>query len=338
MSGGLPGQRSVQRAQDRAETEALWKIPAGSLRPRPGPPAIELFHAMERGEIKAVWIIGSNPVATLPNRARVRRGLERAELVVVQDAYHPTETTSYAHILLPGAVWAEGEGTMTNSSRMVTFMPRAVLPPVDAQPDWWLVCEVARRMGFGAAFPYQDAAEIFDEIRGSANARSGYDVRGISHARLAREGALTWPLSPADGATEVKRRYVMPDGALHFPTVNGRARFWARPYLPNAEMPDDEYPFVLLTGRVAHQWHTRTKTGKVPESQQAQPGPVPRDQRGGRGCAGRRRGRPGADYLAARGIALACASGDEPATGVLLGAHSLERAFRPRRRGQRNHQ
>ncbi len=273
MSGGLPGQRSVHRPRDRAETEALWGLPAGSIRPRPGPPAIDLFHAMERGEIKALWIIGSNPVVTMPNRDRVRRGLERAEFVVVQDAYHPTETTAYAHVLLPGAVWAEAAGTMTNSSRMVTLTPRAVPPPVDAKPDWWLVCEVARRLGFAAAFPYRDADEIFAELRGSINERTGYDLRGISHARLAREGALTWPLSALPGAGSAKRRYVTPDGALRFPTESGRARFWARPYLPNAEMPDDDFPFVLLTGRVPHQWHTRTKTGKVPSLNKLNPAP-----------------------------------------------------------------
>jgi sulfite reductase (NADPH) flavoprotein alpha-component len=273
MSDGLPGQRSVHVAKDRAETEALWKIAPGSLRPHPGPPAVELFHAVERGEIKALWIIGSNPVVTLPNRDRARRALERAELVVVQDAYHPTETSQFAHVLLPGSVWAEAEGTMTNSSRMVTYMPRAVPPPADAKPDWWLVCEVAKRLGFGVAFRYESAADVFAEMRGSVNERSGYDIRGMSHALLEKEGAFTWPLGPAGGAQEIKRRYVTPDGGMRFPTANGRARFWARPYLPNAEMPDDEYPFVLLTGRVAHQWHTRTKTGQVPALNKLNPGP-----------------------------------------------------------------
>ena len=273
MSGGLPGQRSVHRPRDRAETETLWKIPPGSIRPRPGLPAIDLFHALERGEVKALWVIGSNPVVTMPNRERVRRGLEHAEFVVVQDAYHPTETSRFAHVLLPGAVWAEAEGTMTNSSRMVTLTPRAVPPPVDARPDWWLVSEVARRMGFGEAFPYQRADEIFDEIRRSVNPDTGYDVRGISHARLAREGALTWPLAPTENASPVKRRYVTADGKLRFPTESGRARFWARPYLPNAEMPDAEFPYVLLTGRVPHQWHTRTKTGKVPGLNKLNPAP-----------------------------------------------------------------
>ncbi len=273
MSGGLPGQRSVHLPRDRAETEALWKIPPGSIHPRPGLAAIDLFRAMERGEVKALWIIGSNPVVTMPNRERVRRGLERAEFVVVQDSYHPTETSRFAHVLLPGAVWAEGDGTMTNSSRMVTLAPRAVPPPVDARPDWWLVSEVARRMGFGEAFPYQQSDEIFDEIRLSANPDTGYDVGGISHARLSRDGALAWPLAPMENARPVKRRYVTADGVPRFPTGSGRARFWARPYLPNAEMPDAEFPYVLLTGRVPHQWHTRTKTGKVAALNKLNPAP-----------------------------------------------------------------
>ncbi len=273
MSGGLPGFRSVHLARDRAETEALWQIAPGTIRPRPGPPAIDLFHAMDRGEIKALWVIGSNPVVTLPNGTRVRRALERAELVVVQDAYHPTETSRLAHILLPGTVWAEAEGTMTNSSRMVTLMPRAVPPPADARPDWWIVSDVARRMGFARGFSYGSAAEIHAEIRAGSNERNNHDLRGISHARLAAEGPLTWPLAPAAGEKSTLRRYVSADGRVRFPTESGRARFWARPYVPNAELPDDDYPFVLMTGRVAHQWHTRTKTGHVPSLNKLNPGP-----------------------------------------------------------------
>lgn len=271
MSGGLPGHRSVHSAQDRAEIEALWGVPPGSIRAQPGRPAVDLFKALESGEIKALWIIGSNPVVTMPNRARVRRGLEKAEFVVVQDAYHPTETSAYAHVLLPGAVWAEAEGTMTNSSRMVTLMPRAVLPPADARPDWQIVCEVARRMGFAEAFPYQSAAEVFDAIRASANPRNGYDVRGISHEKLADQGVMTWPLNT--GQAEVRQRYVEVDGSVRFPTESGRARFWPRPYVPDVEMPDDDFSFVLSTGRTAHQWHTRTKTGKVASLNRLNPGP-----------------------------------------------------------------
>ncbi len=267
MSGGLPGHRSVHFARDRAETESLWGIPAGTIRAEPGRPAVDLFQALERGEVKAVWIIGSNPAVTIPNRGRVLRGLERAEFVVVQDAYHPTETSRHAHVLLPGAVWAEAEGTMTNSSRMVTYMPRAVAPPGDARPDWWIVAEVARRMGFAESFPYQNAAAVYAEIQTTANARVGYDLRTMGHARLATEGPLAWP------APDVKRRYVAEEGGLRFPTPSGRARFWARHHAPNSEMPDDAYPLILNTGRTAHQWHTRTKTGHVASLNRLNPGP-----------------------------------------------------------------
>ncbi len=276
MSGGLPGQRHVNDARDRAETEALWSLPAGAINPTPGLAAVDLFKALESGAVKALWVIGSNPLATMPNRERVRRGLERAELVVVQDAYHPTETSRYAHVLLPGALWAEADGTMVNSSRMVTLAPRAVPPPADALPDWQLVCEVARRLGFGEAFAFRSAAEIFAEISRSHNPRTGYDLRGMSHARLAADGALTWPLAPEPGAAETKRRYLADEGAgaaLRFPTANGRAQFQARPWLPDPKMPDDAFPFVLTTGRLAHQWHTRTKTGKVPSLNKLNPGP-----------------------------------------------------------------
>ena len=110
----------------------MWGLPEGAIQPRPGLAAVGLFRAIEDGAVKGLWVIGSNPLATMPNRERVRRALERIELLVVQDAYHPTETSRMAHVLLPGAVWAEAEGTMVNSSRMVTFMPRAVPPPGEA--------------------------------------------------------------------------------------------------------------------------------------------------------------------------------------------------------------
>ncbi len=272
MSAGLPGQRTLTDARDRADTEALWGLPANTLRAEPGRPAVDLFAAIERGEVQALWVIGTNPAVTMPNRARVLRALERARLVVMQDAYWPTETSRYAHILLPGALWAEADGTMTNSSRMVTRTPRAVPPPGEAMPDWQIICEVARRMGYGAAFPYQSAEEIFEEIKRSANPRTGYDLTGMTYARLSAESGLTWPL-PAGGVSSTRRYLDGPDGSLRFPTDSGRARFFARPFAPDGDLPDEEYPFVLTTGRTAHQWHTRTKTGKVPSLNRMNPGP-----------------------------------------------------------------
>ena len=129
MSHALPGQRAVRSAADRAFIEKLWGVPDGAIGTEPGLDAVSLFQKLETGEVKAVWMIGTNPVASMPNRQRVINGLQRAEFVIVQDAYHPTETSRYADILLPGAVWAEAEGTMVNSERNITLMQPAVAPP-----------------------------------------------------------------------------------------------------------------------------------------------------------------------------------------------------------------
>jgi sulfite reductase (NADPH) flavoprotein alpha-component len=271
MSHGLPGQRVVTNDEDRAFTEKLWNVPDETIRAEPGLDAVSLFQKLEAGKVKAVWIIGTNPIASMPNRQRVINGLQRAELVIVQDAYHPTETSRYADILLPGAVWAEAEGTMVNSERNITLMQPAVAPPGEAQADWWLIAQVARRLGFEKAFSFASASDVFDEIRQTWNPKTGYDLRGISYEQL-REKPQQWPCAPsADAGKSI--RYLTPENSVRFPTASGKGRFLARPFLPLAELPDKEFPFALNTGRLAHQWHTMTKTGKVPALNKLNPGP-----------------------------------------------------------------
>ncbi len=270
LSHSLPGQRSVTDAEDRVAIENIWGVPAGTISPKPGLDAVALFKKMAAGEVKAVWIIGTNPVASMPNRSRIIAALQRAELVIVQDAFHPTETTRYADILLPGALWAEAEGTMVNSERNVTLMPRAVAPPGEARPDWQIIAQVAQRMGFGAHFNHANAGEVFDEIRRTWNAKTGYDLRGMDFAKL-REHPRQWPCAPEAQAGEAIR-YLLPGNTVRFPTPSGRAQFLARPLLPPAEQPDAEFPFVLTNGRVEHQWHTLTKTGKVASLNRLNPG------------------------------------------------------------------
>lgn len=271
MSHALPGQRVVTSEEDRAFIEDLWGVPGKTISDKPGLDAVSLFQKLEAGDVKAVWIIGTNPIASMPNRQRVINGLQRAELVIVQDAYHPTETSRYADILLPGAVWAEAEGTMVNSERTVTVMQPAVAPPGEARADWWILTQVARRLGFEKAFPYETAGEVFDEIRETWNPKTGYDLRGISYERL-RQRSRQWPCAPeADDGRAI--RYLTAENSVHFPTASGKGRFLARPFLPPAELPDKEFPFALNTGRLAHQWHTLTKTGKVPALNKLNPGP-----------------------------------------------------------------
>ena len=270
LSHTLPGQRAVTDAGDRAAVEKIWGLPAGTIGPKPGLDAVALFKKLEAGEVKAVWIIGTNPVASMPNRTRVITGLQRAELVIVQDAFHPTETSLYADILLPGALWAEAEGTMVNSERNVTFMPRAVAPPGEARADWQIIAQIASRLGFQTHFNYAQASDVFDEIRTTWNPVTGYDLRGMDYSKL-REQSCQWPCPP-ESKTGKSIRYLTPEDSIIFPTKTGRANFLPRPFVPPAELPDADFPFVLTNGRVEHHWHTLTKTGKVASLNKLCPG------------------------------------------------------------------
>jgi anaerobic selenocysteine-containing dehydrogenase len=146
----LPGYRSVLDPQDRAEVATLWGVPPEHLSPRPGYSAVELFHALAEGKVKAVWILCTNPAVSMPDLDLVEKGLRQAELVVVQDAYHPTDTTRFADVLLPAAQWPEKEGVMTNSERTLTYLPRLVDPPGETLPDWQILTSpVSRTPGSG---------------------------------------------------------------------------------------------------------------------------------------------------------------------------------------------
>lgn len=271
MGPGLPGQRSVLVEADRAFIEDLWQIPHDSLPRQAGSGTVALFEQMAAGQIKACWIICTNPVASVPNRQTVIKGLQTAELVITQDAFLDTETNRYADILLPGALWAEAEGVMINSERNLTLMQKAVDAPGETLPDWQIIARVACEMGFAEAFSYASAADVFEEIKCAWNPKTGYDLRGASYPRL-REKPLQWPCASVDAADRNPIRY-RTHGALAFATDNGKAQFFARPHMPPAEMPDDAFPFVLNTGRVQHQWHTLTKTGKVATLNKLNPGP-----------------------------------------------------------------
>lgn len=285
MGPGLPGQRSALVAADRVFVEQQWQLPPGSLRSEAGEGTVALFEQLKAGEVKACWIICSNPVASVANRQQVLDGLRQADLVIAQDAFLDTETNRYADILLPAALWAEGEGVMINSERNLTLMPRAVEPPGQSLPDWQIIARVACAMGYGEAFDYPNAEAVYEEIRRFHNPATGYDLRGISYADL-RQQPRQWPSAPGREQHRSPLRYLN-DGssqalllddqgqrpAIAFPTASGKARFFARPWLPAAELPDDAYPLVLNTGRVQHHWHTLTKTGKVPALNKLEPGP-----------------------------------------------------------------
>ncbi|WP_063051698.1 bifunctional nitrate reductase/sulfite reductase flavoprotein subunit alpha [Nocardia arthritidis] len=273
MGPGLPGQRSVLSAEDRTFVETVWELEPGTLRTEAGPGTVEMFRSLAEGTIKAAWIICTNPVATVSNRKTVIAGLEAAELVIAQDAYTETATNAYADLLLPATLWAEAEGVMVNSERNLTLMRQSVPPTGDARPDWRIIADIATAMGF-PGFGFASSAEIFEEIKRFANPATGYDLRGVSYEAL-RDGPMQWPCAePERRRNPIRYRndgvsqtlFVDAHGhrpRLAFATPSRRAVFWPRPHLPPAEMPDDDYPFLLNTGRLQHQWHTMTKTGRI---------------------------------------------------------------------------
>lgn len=285
MGPGLPGQRSVLVEQDRQFIEQLWQVPEGTLHTRLGGGTVAMFEQMMAGKVKACWIICTNPVASMANRKNVIAGLEKAELVIAQDAFLDTETNRYADILLPGALWAEAEGVMINSERNMTLMQQAVNPPGEGMADWEIIARVACEMGFSDGFSYASAAEVFAEITRASNLKTGYDIRGVSHGKL-RETPLQWPCPPDSETDRHPVRYLN-DGIsqtlkvdehghtprIAFATASGKAVFFARPHMDPVELPDNDFPFVLNTGRLQHQWHTMTKTGKIPTLNKLNPGP-----------------------------------------------------------------
>jgi ferredoxin-nitrate reductase len=266
LSHQLPGYRFVEDDAHRCEVEAYWGRRPGCISPRPGLTAVEMFHALEQGRLKAIWIAGTNPVVSLPDLHHIRRALARAQLVIVQDAYHPTETTSLADVLLPAAAWGEKEWTSTSSERMVSYSPKLFDPPGEARPDWQILAGFARALGL-SGFDHGSAAEVWDEFIGLTAGRP-CDMAGITSARLRQEINLQWPCPSLDHAG-TPRRYL--DG--RFPTPDGRAVFLPRDHRAPRELPDHEFPFVVTTGRLYAHWHTLTRTAKAAKLVHREPGP-----------------------------------------------------------------
>ena len=253
----LSAHRDLANPEHRAEIARLWGV--DSVPATPGKTAVELFEALRRGEVKAVWIACTNPAQSLPDQTLVHQALAAADCVVLQEAYADTETAPYADVLLPAATWGEFDGTMTNSERCITRIHVAVPPPGEARPDWAIVSEFARRLKPDAGarlFPYASAEAVFDEHRETTRGRD-LDITGLSYALLDR-APQQWPF-PTGASAGRTRLYA--DGA--YPTASGRAHFHAAPYKPVAEPIDARYPLHLTTGRLRDQWHAMSRTGKV---------------------------------------------------------------------------
>jgi len=232
-----------------------------------GAKAVQLFDAIDRGEIRALWVMATNPAVSLPEADRVRRALGKLDLLVVSENVRRNDTVlAGAHVLLPAAAWAEKDGTVTNSERRISRQ-RAFLPlPEEAKPDWWIMSEVARRMGFGAAFAYPNAGAIHREHAALSAFENGgardFDIGALADLDDAGYDALApfqWP-RPAGARTGTARLFA--EGGYYTPDRRAVFRPPQRPEL--AAALSDAFPLRLNTGRVRDQWHTMTRTGKSP--------------------------------------------------------------------------
>ena len=269
--GGLANQLAAHMGFSPAEIERVgrfWNAPR--MAQREGLKAVQMFEAIERGEIKALWVMATNPAMSLPRAGAVREALERLELLVISDNVEANDTVgSGAHVLLPAAAWGEKHGTVTNSERRISRQ-RAFLPlPGEAKPDWWIVSQVARRMGYGDAFAYRSAADVFREHAALSAFENGgtrdFDLgalSAISDEDYDAFGPVQWPL-PADAPiAQVGDTRLFGDG--RFFTSDRKARFVAPEPPALKEASSGEFPLRLNTGRVRDQWHSMTRSGRSP--------------------------------------------------------------------------
>ncbi|NEP17279.1 MAG: nitrate reductase [Leptolyngbya sp. SIO4C1] len=276
----LPGYRLVKNPEHRRTVEQVWQLPAGSISAEPGLAAWDMMLALEQQQVRLLWVAATNPAVSMPDIQRTQAALRQSPFTICQDAYYPTETAAFAHLLLPAAQWGEKTGTMTNSERMVTYCPAFRSPPGEAKADWEIFAEVGRRLGFEAQFSYGSSAEVYQEFV-SLTAERLCDMTGLSHERLSA-GPVQWPYPAAETAATAADKY---DKRLYtdfqFATPDKRARFAAFHIKGLAEPPNRDFPYVLTTGRLYGHWHTQSRTGRIEKINKMHPEPFlevnPRD-------------------------------------------------------------
>jgi assimilatory nitrate reductase catalytic subunit len=263
LANQLAAHMDFDHVQDIERVARFWN--AARIASGAGLKAVDLFQAVECGDIKALWIMATNPAVSMPDANQVRRALEKCDFLVVSDCVARTDTSVHAHVSLPALAWGEKEGTVTNSERCISRQRAFLNGPGEARPDWWIVSAVARRLGY-VGFDYASAYQIFVEhARLSAFENSGdrdFDLSGLADLFEQDYDALLpvqWPVRT--GETGGRAR-LFSDG--QFFTPDGRARFVPVTPRPPGMGTSSEYPLVLNTGRVRDQWHTMTRTGRSP--------------------------------------------------------------------------
>ncbi|MCJ8166580.1 molybdopterin-dependent oxidoreductase [Pontibacter sp. E15-1] len=255
LSNLLAAHRNLNDPAHRAEVQQFWG--GGVISGKPGLTATEMFEALNDGRLKAIWILCTNPLTSLPNARMAEEGLKKAKFVVVQEISNKPETLAYADVVLPAAAWAEKEGTMTNSERRVTYLDKVIDAPGEALPDAEIICRFARKMGY-RGFDYVSFADIYKEHT-QLTAGTNIDATGLSYEMLQTNRSLQWPFKTGDTGNGTARLFT--DKVFYTPSR--KAIIHAPSDAQTSEQPDADFPLILTTGRIRDQWHTMTKTGKV---------------------------------------------------------------------------
>lgn len=269
LANVLPAHRDVTNAVHRAEVEAFWNSPV-KIASKPGLTATEMFEALADDQLKAIWIINTNPLVSMPDVNAVEKALQHARFVVVQDVSNRADTVQFADVVLPAAAWLEKEGTMTNAERRIAHLPKVLDAPGEALPDSEIIWRFAQKMGFGDAFPYTNTSEVYDEYA-LLTAGTNVDITGVNYALLKEKRTIQWPYPKATGKESDGTKCLFTDHTFYTP--NGRAQIHAVPDENTSEPTDADFPLILTTGRIRDQWHTMTKTGRVAKLNQHSPQP-----------------------------------------------------------------
>jgi len=253
----LSAHRELSNEAHRNEVEKFWKIPLGTIQSQPGLTATEMFEALNNGNLKAIWILCTNPLVSLPDVRKAEEGLLKAKFVVVQEISSKPETLKYADVVLPAAAWIEKEGTMTNAERRISYLSKVIDAPGEALPDAEIICRFARKMNY-SGFDYKNVADIYAE-HAALTAGTNIDVSALSHDILKEKRSVQWPYTKAINGYGTKRLFT--DKKFH--TASQKAIIHAVPDANASDRPSKDFPLILTTGRIRDQWHTMSKTGKV---------------------------------------------------------------------------
>ena len=261
LSNLLPAHRDLSNESHRNEVENFWQVSLGTISSKPGLTATEMFDALNDGKLKAIWILCTNPLISLPDVRKAEQALSRAKFVVVQDVTSKLETLKYADVVLPAAAWTEKEGTMTNAGRYISHLSKIIDAPGEALPDAEIICRFAAKMGFHG-FDFKSAGEIYKE-HALLTKGTTIDISDLDYDILIERRTVQWPFVMKNGSHENYQGTQRLFTDRKFYTASQKAQIHSFEDINQSEALSDLHPLILTTGRIRDQWHTMSKTGKV---------------------------------------------------------------------------